>query len=267
LNKQKILRPNSWGQLNQELFSESFNKAFGRYRSPFAFRGVSKLSYNLETSLQRLGHSAERLPKVESAILRNFKKYAYRYKVENNWHWLSMAQHFGLPTRLLDWTYSPYVALHFATEDMEYMKEDGVIWCINFVEAHKLLPAMLREALKLNDSGLFTIDVLDKNLPDPHSWELVEGKGKSFVLFFEPPSLDDRIINQVALFSMMPDVNLSLDSWLKDHPAMYKEIIISARLKWEIRDKLDQANINERILFPGLDGLSKWLKRWYSPKI
>ena len=40
--------------------------------------------------------------------------------------------------------------------------------------------------------------------------------------------------------------------------------MISAELKWEVRDKLDQANISERVLFPGLDGLTSWLKRYYT---
>ncbi|MBF0647163.1 FRG domain-containing protein, partial [Desulfuromonas acetoxidans] len=52
----------------------------------------------------------------------------------------------------------------------------------------------------------------------------------------------------------------------QQHPELWQKIIIPAELKWEIRDKLDQANITERVLFPGLDGLSHWLKRHYSPK-
>lgn len=64
----------------------------------------------------------------------------------------------------------------------------------------------------------------------------------------------------------MPDAGRALDSWLNLHPHLWRRIIIPAALKWEIRDKLDQANITERVLFPGLDGLSRWLKRQYSPK-
>jgi hypothetical protein len=65
----------------------------------------------------------------------------------------------------------------------------------------------------------------------------------------------------------MSDPTARLDQWLARHPRIWRRIIIPADLKWELRDKLDQANITERVLFPGLDGLSSWLKRQYSPKI
>ena len=87
-----------------------------------------------------------------------------------------------------------------------------------------------------------------------------------FVVFFEPPSLDARIVNQFALFAMMSTATQTLDRWLEQHPDLYCRVIIPARLKWEVRDKLDQANITERVLFPGLDGLSRWLKRYYTTR-
>ena len=87
-----------------------------------------------------------------------------------------------------------------------------------------------------------------------------------FVVFLEPPSLDERIVNQYALFSLMSRPGSDLGEWLAEHPHLYRKLIIPAHLKWEVRDKLDQANITERVLFPGLDGLSRWLKRYYSPR-
>jgi hypothetical protein len=87
-----------------------------------------------------------------------------------------------------------------------------------------------------------------------------------FVVFFEPPSLDSRVVNQFALQSMMSSPTALLDDWLEKHPALCRKLIIPAKLKWEVRDKLDQVNINERTLYPGLDGLCQWLRRHYSPK-
>ena len=55
-------------------------------------------------------------------------------------------------------------------------------------------------------------------------------------------------------------------TWLDAHLDLWRRVVVPASLKWEVRDKLDQANINERVLFPGLDGLSRWLTRHYWPK-
>ncbi|MCF8079186.1 MAG: hypothetical protein K9K88_07885 [Desulfobacterales bacterium] len=89
---------------------------------------------------------------------------------------------------------------------------------------------------------------------------------KDFLLFFEPPSMDDRIVNQFALFSVMSNSAMAVDDWLFRQKGLYKRVILPKALKWEIRDKLDQSNITARVLFPGLDGLSSWLRRHYSPK-
>ncbi len=68
--------------------------------------------------------------------------------------------------------------------------------------------------------------------------------------------MDDRIVNQFALFSVMSSPKLGLDKWFELHPELCRKVVVPAALKWEIRDKLDQCNVSERVLFPGLDGLS-----------
>ena len=64
-----------------------------------------------------------------------------------------------------------------------------------------------------------------------------------------------RIVNQYALFSLMSRPTASLDEWADAHDRASSGAWCPAELKWEVRDKLDQANITERVLFPGLDGL------------
>jgi hypothetical protein len=257
------IRIGSWSELQNELFADSWDPALGRFRSRFAFRGLSDASYRLETALIRLGGD---FAPLERHLMRNFKKYAHRSAVvgESFWHWMSMAQHYGLPTRLLDWTYSPLIAMHFATANICKFGLDGAIWAVNYVTIHDLLPRVLRHKLDQEGANVFTVEMLTEVIRTPE--QLARMAKDDTVIFFEPPSMEDRIINQHAFFSVMADPERKLCDSLRNHPDMWRKIIIPAELKWEIRDKLDQANITERVLFPGLDGLSQWLKRHYSPK-
>lgn len=274
---------NSWVDLQDELFRNTWNSEIHRFRSPFVYRGLSDSRYRLLTSLIRLDGKFEQL---EKHLLRSFRKYGedLSTKCTSIWHLLTIAQHYGLPTRLMDWTYSPYIALHFATANHEKFGLDGVIWEVNFQKAHNQLPENLKRYLQAEGAQAFTVELLSALFREQagdgcatedtifhdilRSLEEFDQHKKlgEFLLFFEPPSMDERIVNQYALFSVMPNSSRAIDDWLEKHPDLYRRIIIPADIKWEIRDKLDQCNITERVLFPGLDGLSKYLRRYYSPK-
>lgn len=273
----------SWLEIQEHLYDASWDPTLERYRSSFAFRGMPDRNFTLQTSLQNMGGAFEQ---VEMHLIRNFIKYAYEHVAATNpgialspngnspWYWLVLARHHGLPTRLLDWTYSPYVALHFATETLanEQIPADAVIWCVDYKQTQDLLPNWLQEVLNNEESDVFTIEMLSMVARDIPTFDhrIREGQnkkgGEDCLLFFEPPSLDARVVNQFALHTMMSNASTRVDEWLDLHPELCRKIIIPARLKWEVRDKLDQANINERLLYPGLDGLCQWLRRYYGPR-
>jgi hypothetical protein len=255
------VRAKSWSELQDLVFENSWQPSLSRFRSAYVFRGSPSVDHGLETSLQTGGFEEH-----EKHLLTSFRKYAMRHAVHGDWvwNWLSLAKHHGLPTRLLDWTYSPYVALHFATHDFGRFDVDGAIWCVDYRKTNELLPDSLRSILAAEDANLFTTEMLNRAATALDEFDALADH--DFVLFFEPPSLDDRIVNQFALFSLPSSATLRLDELLRRREANYRRVIIPASLKWEIRDKLDQANITERVLFPGLDGLSQWLKRYFTTR-
>jgi hypothetical protein len=251
-------RVETWGELHDLLYENSWNEDIRVFRSSYAFRGVTDAVADLRSALVRLGGD----PELERQLMRAFRKYAAQDAVphDTDWDWLALGQHHGLPTRLLDWTYSPYVALHFATQNMERYDVDAVVWRCDYIRAHALLPANLRAVLDEEGANVFTTEMLAEAAPS-----LADLDGE-FALFVEPPSFDARIVNQYALFSVVSPAEARLDDWIDRHPGLGGRIVIPAELKWEVRDKLDQANITERVLFPGLDGISRWLARYYTPR-
>ena len=268
------LRVSSWNDLIAALSSRNIvplrPEEGNHLRAPYVFRGMDNAEWGLETSLQRLPkETGVQTQLIERSLVRSFRKYASAgtFDEKSEWYVLAVAQHNGLPTRCLDWSASPLVATHFACGDETYKNSDGSIWCLH--------AGLLRQINEANNAPVASIRgiswVYDTRLLE-QSFSRLEVMDESYadgemMLLWEPPSLDSRIANQFGLLSIMNNPNASQDTFLQRHYQNYPDLVfritIDAKMKSEARDMLDQNNISERTLFPGLPGLCSWLKRYY----
>jgi hypothetical protein len=259
----------SWQELIAELHSINMipsRSDEGKHRrSPYVFRGVDVATWDLQTSFERLISKGAANPAlIERALVRNFRKYASAgaFDQPSEWYVLAVAQHNGLPTRCLDWSWSPLVAAHFACGDEKYKDDDGAIWCIH--------AGILRDinvaAVLYGVAWVYDTRLLEKSFADLDALNATSAAG-DLMLLWEPPSLDQRIAAQSGLLSIMNSEIASYAKFLQMHcktyPDLLVRIVLKASMKSEARDMLDQNNINERSMFPGLPGLCSWLKRYY----
>ncbi|MBE5786119.1 MAG: FRG domain-containing protein [Clostridiales bacterium] len=250
----------NWDELQSAIFDGVWDPAIMRYRDNCVYRGMADSRWGLIPSLNRVcAHDMS----LEHQMLRSFRKYGYAdlKQVTSFWQMLAMAQQYGLPTRLLDWTYSPLVAAHFATEDQDAYDRDGVIWCVHIDRMNKQLPPFLAGMLQKERGNIFTMEMLDRVGDGFDALSAISSQ--PYALFFEPASAVNRIANQYALFSLCSDPIVPLDS-LPGTEGCFRRMIIPASVKLEIRDKLDYINISERMIYPGLDGICKWIARRYA---
>ena len=240
--------------------------ASGRLRENSVFRGVSDHEFQLLTALDRLGGTNPPHSKVhlEEHLLRNFIRFGRPFLPSEKtvWEILVTAEHHGLPTRLLDWTHSPLVAAHFATLP-EKPATDRVIWKLNWrlLHQHFGIPELA-----------FLVEDLDEVMEERgfhSSWEFLSAqvpKDKHFVCLLDPPAITPRLAVQSGAFTFSTDKSRPLDQLLRDagiEHALSRFVIPADRVNF-IRDQLDLATVDERRLFPGLDGIAAELKRYYS---
>jgi hypothetical protein len=258
----KSIPIHSLGELIDSVTPDKPDPITGRRRDAGVYRGVPDVESALLTSLDRLGggtpHSKAEL---ESHILRNFIRYSRPFlgrDTANDWEHLVSAQHHGAPTRLLDWTYSPLVAAFFATRPGKEC--DRVIWRFEWQPVH--------EKFKLPPRSLMPSELGEMFERGAHfsPWELFDARGDhTFAALIEPPSLDTRLVTQSAVFTLSSDKSAPLDQFLARHKLeqTLTKFVIAAKDVARLRDQLDLVGIDERRLFPDLDGVAAALRRYY----
>jgi hypothetical protein len=200
------------------------------------FRGLSNvIDYKLTPSVgrylsdfQKNGKTKSDLLKCESNSFRIFYKEAkatINHEPSSYWEWLAIAQHHGLPTRLLDWSYSAAVALFFAVES--HGTNDAVVYVLD------------------NEIAFLTTD--EERTLDPFECKKI--------IAYLPRHATPRLRAQSGLFTIHPDPTEPLTANIT------AKIVIPRKYCSNILQGLNLMGINKKTLFPDVDGLSAWL-RW-----
>ena len=240
------------------------------------FRGLPKDEYQLLPSLYVKNNGIDE--SLEREINRDFKlnypAVSDRYSVVDDFELLLKGRHFGLPTRIMDWTEASLVGLFFALELEKHRNDNGIVWVLDA----RRLATLTRQKAPEDFPKKFK---LSTTIP-PGNSELLKNyilpsAGKSFDITkerlvkakypfaFRPVRTTDRIDAQKGCFTIHGKTKKPLEE-LKDEPG-YKgpltkrirldAIRIPATQKEGIFNELKKAGITHHTLFPDLDGLCK----------
>lgn len=181
---------------------------------------------------------------------------------QDKWGWYFLMAHYGAPTRLLDWTINPLVALYFAVNS-DGPEVDGAVWIIDPWEWNRIhIQGLYGPALPgWEETKPYLLDL--ESAMDTENGDT----RRKWPIAIEPPHIDRRITAQEGRFVLFgkardlvqsPNVNRRTK---KGKRARLDKIVVPGKSKAAIRDELDQLSINEKNLFPDLGGLGRYI-RW-----
>lgn len=234
------------------------------------FRGQANSGWTLKTSLDLAvdrfpSHLADR-QSAERFLLREFRRHFHRYSPhlpheDDTLEWLSLLQHHGAPTRLLDWTFSEYVALYFAVQSAPVTSEEQAskcaVWAVNQTKCWE----MLKEHLRRDKRRKIDVNDKDRNVTN---WILTKF-AKPMVCALNPFLLNTRLTIQQGTFLIPTDLTRSFQAnfdesigrkpwWRKIEIECTEGFLITALTN------LHRMNVTEVNLFPGIDGLARSLR-------
>lgn len=248
--------------------SEDLIRKINELPNNFIYRGHADSAWKLESTLERtLGDkwSSELAKKIEDHYLNLFKS---KYHIYNgNEHepksklaWLSVMQHYGAPTRLIDFTESPYVALYFALEAYDpLLKKDLAIYAIDYNSIMDVsLSYISRRDSSFNKTRNEIIGKQDELFDD-----VVDRFSYEVVWITEPLELNARIDRQSGTFLISGDTEKKIEDLLINQ--MYSNVLINKyiipnSLYENIYALLRKMNINAKTIYGDLGGLAKSIK-------
>jgi len=204
---------------------------FAEPRGTWIFRGHSDLRYDLIPSVGRHSHTLKTRQRYERSLFDVFRREAQGFLAAlpaTEWEWLSLAQHHGLPTRLLDWTHNPLVALYFAVEAQP--ETDGRVFALRCL-------AKTPEAVRAASPFSITSPVK-----------------------YYPNIVTPRIRAQEGVFVVSAELERPLDTTF-DGDWRIESLRIPADRKPHLRYELFRLGIHGSSLFPDVDGLAARI-RW-----
>lgn len=244
----------------------------GNYQDDrFIYRGHRCAAWPLETSLERACRrfydSLEKTPEVEKTLFREFRRRLHHYSANvpqphEHLRWLSLMQHHGAPTRLLDWTFSIYVASYFA---LEHATDDSAVWKINKEwlkdEGQKLFRSISRPALIFRDKG---DEEVEKRFRD----DVLDREPVAAVVQVNPFQLDERLTIQKGVFLYPCQAGKSFETNLRAMPGFniasnVLKLTLTHKVRRQALKTLHSMNISRATLFPGLDGFAQSLKVYH----
>jgi len=223
------------------------------------YRGVSHVGYELIPKVYR-DRLWERHENFEWWLMVDFEHRARRFIPDSHsyseWEWYFTMQHYGMPTRLLDWTRGSLIALYFAVREPRNTHMPSV---------YVLNPCWIDEVVNDTEEGL--IYNTDTNAVSEEHHELLRSymysrsEGPPFPLCVEPPALHDRIHSQKSVFTIHGRyLNPFRVLAKRNKNAQIAKLRIATRQAEHIKQELSEMGITEGTLFPGLDGLVKDLR-------
>lgn len=243
----------------------------------FCFRGQSNAEWGLKPSLFRdVTISPNEMLIIERDIYRDFQDKARpfaegRFDLRDPWEMMCFAQHYGVPTRLLDWTSNPLVGLYFAVFEGN-TKNDAALWCMNITLALDPKGENNRSYMRgqrLADLPIGNIPFFEGIVSHPTSHPSDSEKLKGKLAIIQAPDINDRIRNQSGLFSVYIPDNKDSDKW--DHSEcrfdpptddVLIKLTIPASANEKIRDELERLGMTPDQIYPDLEGVGKFLKYW-----